>query len=137
MENKDSKNPAAVQSDPASSDRRAFMRTVVTGSVAAGIAATVGKAEAAPVSSAAYTEVPRAVVSAKVLLNKAYPVDRQHIIDVIGGIFDGSCCPNCGLGGVPDPNPGTVTDIKVEMAYLSKDIKSTVVYTDSGSGSGC
>jgi hypothetical protein len=137
MENKDSKTPSIEQSEPASADRRAFMRTVVTGSVAAGIAASVGKAEAAPVSSAARTEVPRAVVSARVVFNKAYQLDRQHIIDTVIGVFDGSNCPNCGLNGVPDPlDPGTVTDIKLEMAYLAKEIRSTVIFTDSG-GSGC
>jgi len=138
MENKDSKTASVVQPEPASADRRAFMRTVVTGTVAAGIAASVSNAEAAPAASAQVAEVPRAVVSARVLLNKAYAIDRQHIIDVIGGIFDGSNCPNCGLNGVPDPtDPGTVIDIKVESAYLSKDLRSTVVFTDAGKGSGC
>lgn len=140
MESNESKTPSVAQAESTSADRRAFMKTVVTGTVAAGLVATAGKAEAATTvagTCGAAVEVPRAVVKARVLLNNQMQIDRNHIIDVIGGIFDGSVCAACGLGGFPGPkDPGTVTEIKLEMAYLPKDQLSAVIFSESG-GDGC
>jgi hypothetical protein len=134
MENNESK----------SADRRAFMKTAVktavTGTVVAGIAASVSKAEAAPAAGGTCGEpiqVPNAVVKARVLFNNQMEINRQNIIDVLGGIFDNGVCAACGLGGYPGPKePGTVTEISLEMAYLPKGQLSAVIFSDSG-GDGC
>jgi hypothetical protein len=149
MENNESDNDSKLPvttDEPRSADRRSFMRaavkTAVAGGVVAGIAASVTKAEAAPRVAAAgacgaAVEVPKAVVKARVLLNNQMQIGRQNIIDILGGIFDGSVCAACGLGGYPGPiDPGTVTQISVEMAYLPKDQLSAVIFSDAG-GNGC
>lgn len=139
MESNESKTPSVAQAESTSADRRAFMKTVVTGTVAAGLVATAGKAEAAVEGTCgAAVEVPAAVVKARVLLNNQMQIDRNHIIDVIGGIFDGSVCSACGLGGWPGgtKDPGTVTEIKLERAFLPKGQLSAVIFTES-SGDGC
>jgi hypothetical protein len=138
MESNESKTPSVAQAESTSADRRAFMKTVVTGTVAAGLVATAGKAEAAVEGTCgAAIEVPNAVVKARVLLNNQMQIDRNHIIDVIGGIFDGSVCAACGLGGYPGTkDPRSVTEIKLERAYLPQGQLSAVIFTESG-GDGC
>lgn len=138
MENNESKKPSVAQPEPSSADRRTFMKTVVTGTVAAGIVASVGKAEAAPSTAAACgveARLPKdRAVTATVLLNRNAVITRDHIIDVIGGIFENGGCPPCGIFGWP--GGGTIDDIKFEKAYLADDQIALVTYKDAD-GNGC
>jgi hypothetical protein len=132
MESNESKSKAVApaQAETVSADRRAFMKTVVGGTVAAGLVASVGKAEAAVMDPCGTpVRVPQATVRAKIVLNANRPIDRQHIIDVIGDIFDGSNCPACGLIGIPD-DPRHIKDISISKAYLAIDTNALVVFEE-------
>lgn len=136
MENNDSKKPSVAQAEPTSTsaDRRAFMKTVVTGTVAAGIAASVGKAEAATASDACSTRVDLPTdmpVKATVMINKNQAVSIDVILQTIHDIFEDGHCPSCGLFGWPgggNNNPGTVTEISFQQAFLAKDQVYAVHY---------
>ncbi len=136
----ESKQPEVSNSqpEPASANRRAFMKTVMTGTVAAGLAASVGKAEAAtPNALCGATDFPTSgPTSIKVIVNKNNPVTLDRLWEIIYGTFQPSGCPNCGLGGVPhDPNgPFPISDISIESAYLSKDVDSAVIIQDAPIG---
>jgi hypothetical protein len=113
-----------------------FMKTMVTGTVAAGLAASVNKAEAA--TPTAICGVPEefptaAPTSVKVLINKNAAMTLDRLWEIIHGTFQPSGCPNCGLIGVPhDPNgPYPISDISIEAAYLSKDVDSMVIFQDA------
>ena len=134
MESNESKKPSVAQAEPSSADRRTFMKNVVTGTVAAGIVASVGKAEAAPAAAADTCGVqarlpPDRPVKATILLNRNAQITRDEIIDVIGGIFENGGCPPCGLFGWP--GGGTIDDIKFEKAYLAEGQVALVAYTDA------
>jgi hypothetical protein len=134
MESNESKAKAAApaQAEGVSADRRAFMKTVVGGTAAAALVASAGKAEAATAAMdpcGTPVQVPRASVRAKIVLNANKFIDRQHIIDVIGDIFDGSNCPNCGLIGIPD-DPRHIKDIAVARAHLPDGVASMVVFEE-------
>jgi hypothetical protein len=144
MQNNESGNEGQsveAGADAKAADRRSFMRaavkTAVAGTVAVGIAGAASKADAAPLVGAcgAAVEVPKAVVKARVLLNNQVKLGRQDIIDILGGIFNGSACTVCGLGGFPGTrDPGTVIEIGFELAYLPKDQLSAVVFTEVNGG---
>lgn len=146
MENGKSGSEAKAQAaaqDARTADRRAFMRTVVTGTAVAGIAACTGSVEAATGTQALAqcaepVSVPKAVVQASVLLNNQRELRIDRIHDILDELFNGSNCPTCGLGGIPGggTNPGTITNVALRMAYLPDEVESMVVFTDSGS-SGC
>lgn len=127
------------QSEPVSANRRAFMKTVVTGTVAAGLVAGAGKAEAA--TAAAVCGMPEqfpstAPVSVKLLVNRNMDISIDRLWEIINGTFGGSGCPNCGLIGHPhDPNgPFPISDISIQAAYLAKDVDSMVVIQDASIG---
>jgi hypothetical protein len=140
MEDHESSNESqseAGQAEVRAADRRAFMKsavkTVVAGTAVVGIAGSVGRAEAATASCGGSLVAPKAVVKAHVVFNNQAPVKRQDIINVIGGIFDGSVCAACGLGGYPGPfDPGTVIEITLGTAFLQSDQLSSVLFTDAG-----
>jgi hypothetical protein len=128
--------PSNTQPEPSAANRRMFMKTMVTGTVAAGLAASVGKAEAA--TPTAICGVPeqyptRAPTSVKLLVNRNNPVTLDRLWEIIHGTFEPSGCPNCGLIGVPyDPNgPYPISDISIEVAYLSREVDSMVILQDA------
>lgn len=128
MDNKDAKTQSAPAAAPVAKDRRAFMRNVVTGTVAAGIVGSTGKAQAATASICGITEVPQhAPVKAKLLFNANAEISRDRIFEVIQEVLDQTHCPYCGLGGVPDDPRGNVIDIAVSKAFLPNDVESMVV----------
>ncbi|MFL5343540.1 MAG: hypothetical protein ACJ8AT_02045 [Hyalangium sp.] len=133
----ESKKPEVSNSqpEPAAANRRAFMKTVMTGTVAAGLAASVGKAEAAtPNALCGDTALPASgPTSVRILVNKNNPASLDRIWQLIHDTFQPSGCPNCGLGGVPhDPNgPFPISDVHIEVAYLSKDVDSAVIIQDA------
>jgi hypothetical protein len=142
MKDNESNVESTAQVEGAQADRRAFMKsavkTVVAGTAVVGLAATIGNAEAAPGIAATcggLVEVPRAVVKAKVLINNQMGIKRQDILDLVGGIFDKSACPTCGLGGFPGPfDPGTVLEITLGTAFLGRDQPVSVIFTEAGGG---
>jgi hypothetical protein len=132
MQSNESKaKPAApAQAETVSADRRAFMKTVVTGTVAAGLVASAGKAEAAAADPCGNpVQVPPSTVRAKLLVSADGRVTRDQIINVIGDIFNGSNCPNCGLIGIPD-DPREIKDILVAKAHLPAGTLTMVVFED-------
>jgi hypothetical protein len=134
MDSNESKKQPVAQTEPSSADRRTFMKNVVTGTVAAGIVASVGKAEAATAAGAdtcgAQAKLPQdRAVKATIMLNRNSRISRDQIIDVIGGIFENGGCPPCGLFGWP--GGGTIDDISFEKAYLPDDVTMLVAYTDA------
>ncbi|HVG60412.1 MAG TPA: hypothetical protein VNA24_17775 [Hyalangium sp.] len=133
MDSNESKKPSVAQPEPSSADRRTFMKNVMTGTVAAGLVATVGKAEAAPAGAdtcGAQARVPRdRPVKATVLLNRNAEITRDQIFEVIGNIFENGGCPPCGLFGWP--GGGTIDDIAFEKAYLPEGQFALVAYKDA------
>ena len=98
-----------------------------------------GKTVSAPSTCGAQMEVPRAVVKARVLLNSQMEVKIDDIIGVVHDIFENGACPICGLGGWPtDPNdpqpwdPGTITEVAFERAFLPEGQLAAVVFTEAG-----
>jgi hypothetical protein len=142
MRDHESNIESTAQVEAPQADRRAFMKsavkTVVAGTAVVGLAASIGNAEAAPTIAATCggsLDVPRAVVKAKVLFNNQMGIKRQDIIDLLGGIFDKSTCPTCGLGGFPGPfEPGTVLEITLGTAFLQRDQPVDVIFTEAGGG---
>ena len=131
----ETQKPEAPQSqtEPSSANRRQFMKTVVTGTVAAGLVASVGKAEAAP-TAAAVCGMPEKFptgtpTSVKLLINRDVSMTLDRLWEIIHTTFEPSGCPNCGLGGIPnDPyGPYPIENITIERAFLSRDIDSMVV----------
>lgn len=126
MESNDSK-----KSEPVSADRRAFMKTVVTGAVAAGVVAASNEAQAASLpSGCGEVSLPPNPVQLKVVFNKLQPPTLEELHQWIDITIGQSGCPNCGLGGVINPGVGTIYDIKFEMAHLSRDQASLVLLQD-------
>ena len=141
-ESGDESNIESAQVETRAADRRAFMKTavktVVAGTAVAGLAASVGRAEAAPLVTAACggsLAAPKAVVKANVLLNNQAAIKRQDIITLINGLFDGSGCPACGLGGfLNNRDPGVIVEITLGTAFLAADQAAAVVFTEAGLG---
>jgi hypothetical protein len=140
MSNESKKPEAASQLEPSAANRRAFMKTVVTGTVAAGLAASASTAQAASASPAAAScstalKFPAGPASVKVLVNRNGQMTIDRLWEIIHGTFGESGCPACGLIGYPNPNPdvGTISNVSIEMAYLREDVDSMVVIQDAGS----
>jgi hypothetical protein len=138
----DAKAQAEAQDESRTADRRAFMRTMVTGTAVVGIAACTGSVEAATATQplaqcGGPVEVPKAVVQASILLNNRHELRLDRLHEILDEVIGGSNCPTCGLGGWPPggggTNPGTITNVALRMAYLPEEMESMVVFTDSGS----
>jgi hypothetical protein len=121
-------------SDPAVAQRRAFMKSVVTGAVAVGVVSTAGKAEAATQTAACVTaELPKAPSSVKLIFNKAKPPSLNDIHRLIDQTFAPSGCPYCGLGGVIDRDT-IIHNLSLEVAHLGADAPALVLVQDAKSG---
>ena len=129
----ESNHPPAARAESRSSDRRGFMKAAVAGAAVAGIAATAGKAEAGGVCTGIVT-VPRALVKGRVLFNNQLQITRQTIDDVLSRIFNASACPTCGLAGFLNGNPGVVTELRLETAYLEPNQQFSVIFSNASVG---
>lgn len=142
MDNSKSKSQAAAPEETPSADRRAFMRTVVTGTAVAGLAACTSAVEASTGASALAqcaepVKVPKGVVRASILLNNSGEITLDRIHEWIDDLFGESGCPTCGIFGDPgdgnDTDPGTIDYVELKPAYLPPEIPKLVVFTDSRS----
>lgn len=131
---KNEKNPNAQSNVPenVSSDRRALLKGALAGTVAAGLAATVGKAEAATKVASGTTgvtkmsfEMPQRV---QLTFNPNYQeITLDSIYEKLAQIFELAGCPACGMIGIID-------DIRIDFAtqpLLDQD--AAVLFRDSKS----
>ncbi|ACY14135.1 twin-arginine translocation signal domain-containing protein [Haliangium ochraceum] len=104
-----------------STQRRTFMKTVMTGAVAAGVVGAASKAQAQTPNACGPTSFPNNPVNVKVMFSrdKVPTLDDLHRLldDVIGQ----SGCPNCGLGGVFDPDLPIAVDLKFEVGHVGDE----------------
>jgi len=121
-------------SETASANRRNFMKSVVTGAVAAGVVAAAGKAEAATLNATCVTpQLPKTPSSIKLVFNKAKPPTLDDIHRLIDQTFAPSGCPYCGLGGVIDRDT-IINNVSLEVAHLGADAPSLVLVQDAKVG---
>lgn len=135
MSDNESKSEQSVQkprSEEVSTQRRTFMKTVVTGTVAAGVVGAAAKAQAqsAQATVCAPTKFPSNPVRVKVLFNKAQPPTLEELHYALDDVIKQSGCPNCGLGGVFDPDIGIAFDLKFEVGHMAEEQPSIMVLQD-------
>ncbi|MFP2934217.1 twin-arginine translocation signal domain-containing protein [Pyxidicoccus sp. 3LG] len=112
-----------------SADRRNFMKTVVTGTVAAGLVATVGKAEAATTGLCGKpVELPVAAVKAKVVFPTKAPPTLAQLHAALDEIIKPSGCPNCGLGGILKDR-GLIRELVFNTGYLG-DVQDPITLVE-------
>jgi hypothetical protein len=118
-----------------SADRRNFMKTVVTGTVAAGIVATVGKAEAATTGLCGKpVALPLAQVRTKVIFNNKAPPTLSDLHIALDELIKPSGCPNCGLGGILKDR-GIIRELVFNTGYLGDQAEPVTLVQDfAGSG---
>lgn len=115
-----------------SADRRNFMKTVVTGTVAAGLVATVGKAEAATTDLCGKpVSLPIAPVKAKVVFNSKAPPTLADLHAALDDIIRPSGCPNCGLGGILKDR-GIIRQLVFDTGYLGDQAEPVTIVQDFG-----
>ncbi|MBZ4418838.1 hypothetical protein [Myxococcus sp. RHSTA-1-4] len=125
MEKHDEKSEGAP-----SADRRNFMKTVVTGTVAAGLVATVGKAEAATAGLCGKpVALPVAPVKAKVVFNNKRPPTLADLHAALDDIIRPSGCPNCGLGGVIK-DLGIIRELVFDTGHLGDVLEPVTLVQD-------
>lgn len=124
-------SPVSASTEPSSTQRRAFMKSVVTGAVAAGVVAAAGKAEAASVAGTCITPtLPKGPSKVKLVFNQAKRPSLDEIHRLIDTVFQPSGCPYCGLGGVPDLD-NVIDHVSVELAHLGPDAPPLVLVQDA------
>lgn len=136
MESNESKSLSPAQAEPVSADRRAFMKTMVAGTVVAGMTASVGKAEAAtPVDiCGGEVELPKGPSVVKVVFNQNKPPTVEMLQETIKELMGRSGCEGCGFVGILDFNERIIRELRFETAYLGKDANAITVVQDFAVG---
>jgi hypothetical protein len=121
--------------EPVASNRRAFMKSVVTGAVAVGVVSTAGKAEAQSQAASCVTptQMPSTPSTVKVLFNKNRPPKLEDIYNILVQTFQPTGCPNCGLGGVIN-RPDIIQNVSIDVAYMAEEVPSIVLVQDAKAG---